>query len=110
MRYGLVVGSILMVFTTAALAQPMMCGNGIINPGDSGEQVLALCGQPAAAKQWVQNIPAGDDDSVIAGLARAMREFDSAGYDPVAIRAHAETYSPAAFRTRMADIVAHILT
>jgi len=62
MRYVLVVGSTVLLFAAAALAQPMMCGTGIINPGDSGERVLQLCGQPAAAKQWVQNIPSGDDD------------------------------------------------
>jgi hypothetical protein len=52
----------MLLFAAAAAAQPMMCGTGIINPGDPAEKVLELCGQPAAAKQWVQNIPAGDDD------------------------------------------------
>jgi hypothetical protein len=44
-----------------ALAQPMMCGNGIIDPGDSEARVLALCGPPDASRQWTEFIPAGDD-------------------------------------------------
>ena len=44
-----------------ALAQPMMCGTGIIDPGDSEARVLALCGRPDASRQWTEFIPAGDD-------------------------------------------------
>ena len=41
-----------LVLTAPAHAQPMQCGTGIVNPGDSQERVLELCGQPAASKQW----------------------------------------------------------
>ena len=62
MRNREIVVGFALLLAGAAWAQPMMCGTGIINPGDSAEKVLALCGQPAGARQWVQNIPAGDDD------------------------------------------------
>jgi Protein of unknown function (DUF2845) len=55
-----IVGSSLLLVATV-LAQPMRCGTGIINPGDSEARVLELCGPPAAAKRWTQDIPAGDD-------------------------------------------------
>ena len=55
-----VVGSSLLLVATV-LGQPMRCGTGIINPGDSEARVLELCGPPAAAKRWTQDIPAGDD-------------------------------------------------
>lgn len=42
-------------------AQPMMCGTGIIDPGDTEERVLALCGEPLAARGWMETVPAGDD-------------------------------------------------
>jgi hypothetical protein len=56
----------------------MMCGTGIINPGDSAARVLELCGQPAATKEWVQNIPAGDDDEGM--LTGIQIEWDEWAY------------------------------
>jgi hypothetical protein len=50
-----------LLLAVSALAQPMQCGLGIVNPGDSQERVLELCGQPFAAKRWVQTIPDDDD-------------------------------------------------
>lgn len=44
-----------------AAGQPMMCGTGIVNPGDSQLRVLELCGAPEASRSWVETIPAGDD-------------------------------------------------
>lgn len=55
---------------SAAWAQPMQCGTGIINPGDSMERVLELCGRPQDARSWVQVIPAGDDDEGMMDAAR----------------------------------------
>jgi hypothetical protein len=49
------------LLAASAVAQPMQCGTGIVNPGDSQERVLELCGQPFAAKRWVQTIPDDDD-------------------------------------------------
>ncbi|MFC9438259.1 glycosyltransferase [Nocardia sp. NPDC057030] len=56
-----------------------------------------------------EHIPHGSDEAVIDRLATAMRDFDPARYPPSAIRAHAETFSPAAFRAQMADTVARYL-
>ncbi|MEO8604779.1 MAG: DUF2845 domain-containing protein [bacterium] len=57
-----IVGVAVVALAAPALAQPMMCGTGIINPGDSMARVLELCGRPEAARHWVQVIPGGDDD------------------------------------------------
>lgn len=59
-----------LLWSGAAWAQPMQCGTGIINPGDSMERVLELCGQPEDARSWVQVIPGGDDDE---GMLTATR-------------------------------------
>jgi hypothetical protein len=59
-----------LAMATAAWAQPMQCGTGIINPGDSMQRVLELCGQPTDARSWVQVIPAGDDDEGMMDAAR----------------------------------------
>ena len=51
----------IIVSATIASAQPMRCGDGIINPGDSQERVIELCGQPTGVRQWVDNVVGGDD-------------------------------------------------
>ena len=61
MRSVLIVAGYIFLLVATAAAQPMQCGTGIINPGDSEARVLELCGQPFAAKRWTQDIPAGDD-------------------------------------------------
>lgn len=42
-------------------------------------------------------VPAGD----VRALARAMRRLDAEDFDPEVIQRHAQSFSPAAFRTRM---------
>jgi hypothetical protein len=54
------VGSVVALASSAA-AQPMMCGNGIIQQGDSQLRVLELCGYPENSRSWMETIPAGDD-------------------------------------------------
>src|SRR5262245_19163561 len=51
------------VIVSAAIAhgQPMRCGEGLINPGDSQERVVELCGPPTSVRQWVDNVVGGDD-------------------------------------------------
>jgi hypothetical protein len=61
MRTALIGPGVVLLLATAAAAQPMMCGTGIIGPGDSQLRVLQLCGAPTASRQWVETIPAGDD-------------------------------------------------
>lgn len=61
MRTPLMTVAACLSFAASAAAQPMMCGTGIIGPGDSELRVYQLCGAPAASRQWVETIPAGDD-------------------------------------------------
>ena len=60
---GKLVGVVAMLLALAcvAAAQPMMCGNGIIGPGDSQLRVLELCGYPEDSRTWTETVPAGDD-------------------------------------------------
>ncbi len=51
----------LVALVSVARAQPMMCGNGIIEPGDSQLRVLELCGYPENSRSWMETVPAGDD-------------------------------------------------
>lgn len=51
----------------------------------------------------------GDDEAVVANLAAAMRDCDPSDYRTELIRAHAQTFSPTAFRANMADAVAGLL-
>ncbi|MEJ8278248.1 glycosyltransferase [Pseudonocardia spirodelae] len=50
-------------------------------------------------------VPPGDDESVVAGFAEALRGFDPGAFDPAAVRRHAESFSRAQFRSRMRRIV-----
>jgi hypothetical protein len=59
-----------LLLAARASAQPMMCGTGIIGPGDSQLRVLQLCGAPTASRQWVETIPAGDDYEGMVTAAR----------------------------------------
>ncbi|QIS03247.1 glycosyltransferase [Nocardia brasiliensis] len=83
--------------------EAMACGTPVLAVGAGGALDTVL---PGATGEY---LAAGEDELVVTGLARRMREFDSAAYDSVAIRAHATTFSPAAFRARLADAVARTL-
>jgi hypothetical protein len=61
LRALMIAGGLLMGCVTLVEAQPMMCGTGIVDPGFTQEQVLEMCGQPEAARSWVETVPAGDD-------------------------------------------------
>ena len=50
-------------------------------------------------------VAAGDDASVINGFAHQLAHFDKSVFDPVKIRHHAERFSRAEFRRKMAGIV-----
>ena len=47
--------------------------------------------------------------TAVESLAAAMRDFPVQGFDPAAVRAHAETFSPARFRSRIGDLAAALL-
>ena len=52
-------------------------------------------------------VPVGGDE--VGTWAEALSGFDSAGYDPTRVRAHAETFSRARFREQMAGVVAQVV-
>ena len=60
----------ILLLAVPAFAQPMRCGTRLINPGDSMQAVLELCGQPSIHREWTEVIPAGDDDE---GMMEATR-------------------------------------
>jgi glycosyltransferase involved in cell wall biosynthesis len=53
---------------------------------------------------------AGTAEDEVEVWARALAAFDGAGYDPAAIRRHAESFSRARFRRAMADLVDQVLS
>ncbi|WP_280409947.1 glycosyltransferase [Nocardia brasiliensis] len=56
-----------------------------------------------------EHVAHGADETVVDNLAAAMRGCTPADYRTEAIRAHAETFSPTAFRAGMADAVTELL-
>ncbi|MFE3795874.1 glycosyltransferase [Nocardia tengchongensis] len=81
--------------------EAMACGAPVLAVGEGGALDTVVPGISGA------HVPAGSDAAVTAGFARAMRDFDPAAYHAETIRKHAATFSPEAFRTRIADIVSH---
>lgn len=79
--------------------EAMACGTPVLAVGAGGALDSVLPGVSGA------HVEHGSDEHVIAGFADALRDFDPGGYDPETIRAHASTFSPEAFRKRIADIV-----
>ena len=68
-------------------------------PGLTGELVAPMTG-PAAD---------GDDEAEVDRWAEVLRTFDAAAYDARRVRAHAETFSRAAFTASMARVVQDVL-
>lgn len=79
--------------------EAMACGTPVVAVGAGGALDTVIPGVSG------EHVEAGDDDAVVSGFARALREFDPSVYDVTTIRKHAETFSPEAFRGRIADIV-----
>ncbi|TLG05321.1 glycosyltransferase family 4 protein [Nocardia cyriacigeorgica] len=84
--------------------EAMACGTPVLALGAGGALDTVVAGITG------EHLDAGPDAAVIARLARAMRDFDPARYDPPAIRAHAMTFSPEIFRARISAAVtaAHV--
>ncbi|RMI32184.1 glycosyltransferase [Nocardia stercoris] len=84
--------------------EAMACGTPVLAVGSGGALDTVLPGLSGA------HVTPGDDDAVVAGLATAMRDFDDSAYDAAAIREHAVSFAPEAFRARMADVVNDVVT
>ncbi|MFF3228972.1 glycosyltransferase [Nocardia suismassiliense] len=83
--------------------EAMACGTPILAVGHGGALDTVVPGTTG------EHIPHGADAVVVDHLAKAMLDFDPASYRPAAIRAHAETFSPAAFRADVAATVAQFV-
>ena len=78
-----------------------------------GTPVLAVSQGGALDTVWPgvtgEFVRPGSDDEVVEALAIAMSTFDAGKYDAATIRTHAEGSAPAAFRARMAEVVANVV-
>ncbi|WP_433654774.1 glycosyltransferase [Nocardia sp. CA-128927] len=83
--------------------EAMACGTPVLAVGTGGALDTVLPGLTG------EHVESGDDSTVIDGLARLLRDADPTRYDPIAIRTHAETFSPDAFRANIRDVVAHTI-
>ena len=79
--------------------ESMATGTPVIALGDGGAMDSVVPGRTGL------HVSPGSDEEVVAGFAEAMRSFDPADYDRVAIRTWAEGFSRANFRSRMQEIV-----
>jgi len=84
--------------------EAMACGTPVLATGAGGALDTVVPGRTGDL------IAPGADAALIDEFATAMREFNPDSYDSAAIRTHAESYSPAAFRTRIADVVTTALS
>ncbi|MET8877597.1 glycosyltransferase [Nocardia sp. NPDC004604] len=83
--------------------EAMACGTPVLAVDQGGALDTVRAGTTG------EYVAHGSDEHVIHGLAEAMRRFDPMAYDPAAIRTHAMTFSPKAFRANIADTVATTL-
>jgi len=79
--------------------EAMACGTPVLALDAGGTVDTVVPGLSGA------HVAAGADEAVVAGFADALRDHRVGDYDPAAIRAHAETFSRAAFRSRMRAVV-----
>jgi len=71
------------------------CGAPVIALGAGGALDSVLPGVTG------EHVPPTAPQNQVAGFAAAMESFRSQDYDPQAIRAHAETFAPESFRSRL---------
>jgi len=79
--------------------EAMACGTPVLALDTGGTVDTVVPGLSGA------HVAAGADEAVVAGFVDALRTHRVDDYDPAAIRAHAETFSRAAFRSRMRAVV-----
>ncbi|UGT62764.1 glycosyltransferase [Nocardia asteroides] len=79
--------------------EAMACGAPVLAVGSGGALDTVLPGLSGA------HVPPGDDDAVVDGFAEVIGAHDITTYAPAAVRAHAETFGPEAFRAKMVAVV-----
>ncbi|WP_216899595.1 glycosyltransferase [Nocardia alni] len=84
--------------------EAMACGTPVLAVGAGGALDTVLPGRTG------ELLPPAEDPELVTEFATAMREFDPHGYDSAIIREYAESFSPSAFRARMAETVAAALS
>lgn len=83
--------------------EAMACGAPVLAVGIGGAMDTVLPGRTG------EHIEPGLDDAVVSEFARVMRDFEPSGYSVDGIRAHAVTFSPESFRSRMATVVSAVV-
>ncbi|MFF0543649.1 glycosyltransferase [Nocardia thailandica] len=79
--------------------EAMACGATVLAVGAGGALDTVVPGVTGA------HVPPGSDEEVVAALAEVVDGFAPTALDPARIRAHAESFAPARFRSAMADVV-----
>lgn len=83
--------------------EAMACGTPVIAVGEGGALDTVLPGLSGA------HVPHGTDEDIVEGFAAVLADATAVDLDPVAIRAHAESFGPEVFRSRMARVVDGVL-
>jgi len=83
--------------------EAMACGAPVIAVGEGGALDTVLPGLSGA------HVPFGSDEDVVAGFAAVLADPTATDLDAAAIRAHAESFGPEVFRSRMARVVEGVL-
>lgn len=83
--------------------EAMACGAPVIAVGEGGALDTVLPGLSGA------HVPFGSDEDVVDGFADALADPSATDLDPAEIRAHAESFGPEVFRSRMAHMVESVL-
>ncbi|TQR85413.1 glycosyltransferase family 4 protein [Mycobacterium hodleri] len=83
--------------------EAMACGTPVIALGVGGALDSVVDGVTGSF------VAEAGDDEMVSEFAEKFATFDSHSFDPVAIRTHAEQFSPEAFRRNMAEVVTQTL-
>ncbi|MGB3352092.1 MAG: glycosyltransferase [Mycobacterium sp.] len=83
--------------------ESMACGTPVIALGVGGALDSVVDGVTGTF------VADGSEADVVSGFAKQLANFDSSRFDPVAIRSHAEKFSPEAFRHNMSGVITQAL-
>ena len=83
--------------------EAMACGTPVIALGIGGALDSVVDGRTGTF------VASADDATMVDDFAEQFASFDGRRFDPTAVRAHAESFSPANFRRRMAGVVTQTL-